>query len=154
FRISFREGCRSNGRPRDHRRDAERRRESLRYLSRHFCCRERRSSRVSSMVKVFLLLAFLAGSAASAENDAAGRVAVIEARIGGRIGVTALDTTSGKRFDYRAEERFPMCSTFKFLAAAAVLKLVDEKQEKLERFMPYGAKEILEYAPVTKEHLK
>jgi beta-lactamase class A len=47
-----------------------------------------------------------------------------------------------------------MCSTFKFLAAAAVLKRVDEKQEKLERFVPYGAKEILEYAPVTKEHLK
>ena len=47
-----------------------------------------------------------------------------------------------------------MCSTFKFLAAAAVLKRVDEKKEKLDRFVSYGAKEILEYAPVTKEHLK
>jgi beta-lactamase class A len=47
-----------------------------------------------------------------------------------------------------------MCSTFKFLAAAAVLKRVDEKKEKLDRFVPYGAKEILEYTPVTKEHLK
>ena len=46
-----------------------------------------------------------------------------------------------------------MCSTFKFLAAAAVLKRVDEKKEKLERFVPYSAKDILEYAPVTKEHL-
>jgi beta-lactamase class A len=47
-----------------------------------------------------------------------------------------------------------MCSTFKFLAAAAVLKRVDQKQDKLERFVPYDAKEILEYAPVTKQHLK
>ena len=47
-----------------------------------------------------------------------------------------------------------MCSTFKFLAAAAVLKRVDEKQEKLERFIRYDAKDILEYAPVTKAHLK
>jgi beta-lactamase class A len=47
-----------------------------------------------------------------------------------------------------------MCSTFKFLAAAAVLKRVDEKKERLERFVPYNAKDILEYAPVTKEHLK
>jgi beta-lactamase class A len=47
-----------------------------------------------------------------------------------------------------------MCSTFKFLAAAAVLKRVDEKKEKLERFVPYDAKDILEYAPVTREHLK
>ena len=47
-----------------------------------------------------------------------------------------------------------MCSTFKFLAAAAVLKRVDEKQEKLDRFVSYDAKDILEYAPVTKAHLK
>ena len=40
------------------------------------------------------------------------------------------------------------------LAAAAVLKRVDEGKEKLERFVSYNAKDILEYAPVTKEHLK
>jgi beta-lactamase class A len=106
------------------------------------------------MVRGLVLLVLLAGSAASGENDSAARIAAIEARIGGRIGVTALDTGNSRRLDYRQDERFPMCSTFKFLAAAAVLKRVDEKQEKLERFVPYGAKEILEYAPVTKEHLK
>ena len=47
-----------------------------------------------------------------------------------------------------------MCSTFKFLAAAAVLKRVDEGKEKLDRFVRYDAKDILEYAPVTKAHLK
>jgi len=106
------------------------------------------------MVKGLLVLAFLAGSAAFAENDAANRIAAIEARIGGRIGVAALDTSNDKHLDYRSGERFPMCSTFKFLAAAAVLKRVDEKKEKLERFVPYNAKDILEYAPVTKKHLK
>jgi beta-lactamase class A len=106
------------------------------------------------MVRGLLLLALLSGSATSGENDSAARIAAIETRIGGRIGVAALDTTNSKHVDYRADERFPMCSTFKFLAAAAVLKRVDEKKEKLERFVPYGAKEILEYAPVTKEHLK
>jgi beta-lactamase class A len=106
------------------------------------------------MVRYFLLLALVVGSAAAADNDGAARFAAIEARIGGRIGVAALDTGNGKRLDYRADERFPMCSTFKFLAAAAVLKRVDEKTEKLDRFVPYDAKEILEYAPVTKEHLK
>jgi beta-lactamase class A len=106
------------------------------------------------MVRSFLLLTFVAASAASGENDATTRIAALETRIGGRIGVAALDTSNSKRLDYRAEERFPMCSTFKFLAAAAVLKRVDENQEKLERFVPYDAKQILEYAPVTKEHLK
>lgn len=47
-----------------------------------------------------------------------------------------------------------MCSTFKVLAAAAVLKLVDEGKEQLDRMVAYGKEDILEYAPVTKEHLK
>jgi beta-lactamase class A len=106
------------------------------------------------MVRTFLLLTFLAASAASGNDNAATRITAIETRTGGRIGVAALDTSNSKRIDYRPEERFPMCSTFKFLAAAAVLKRVDDKQEKLERFVSYGAKDILEYAPVTKEHLK
>src|SRR5437667_5245316 len=106
------------------------------------------------MVRSFLLLTFLAASAVAGENDAASRIAAIEARIGGRIGVAALDTGNTKHVEHRADERFPMCSTFKVLAAAAVMKRVDEKNEKLEQFVPYGAKEILEYAPVTKEHLK
>lgn len=104
------------------------------------------------MVAIFVLL--LAVDAGGARNDAVNHIAASEARVGGRIGVAALDTGSGKRLDYRAEERFPMCSTFKFLAAAAVLKRVDQKQDKLERFVPYDARQILEYAPVTKQHLK
>ena len=106
------------------------------------------------MVRGFLWLTFLAANAVSGENDSVARIAAIEARIGGRIGVAAFDAGNSKHVDHRADERFAMCSTFKFLAAAAVLKRVDEKKEKLERFVPYGAKEILEYAPVTKEHLK
>jgi beta-lactamase class A len=101
-----------------------------------------------------LFLIFLAASAAFGENDATSRIAAIETRIGGRIGVAALDTSTSKRLDYRQDERFPMCSTFKFLAAAAVLKRVDEKKEKLDRFVAFGANDILEYAPVTKGHLK
>jgi beta-lactamase class A len=98
-------------------------------------------------------VSFAESIAPNAESVAA-QFAAIESPIGGRIGVAALDTSSGKRVDYRADERFPMCSTFKFLAAAAVLKRVDEKQDKLEGFVRYDAKDILEYAPVTKQHLK
>jgi beta-lactamase class A len=96
----------------------------------------------------------LAASIAPKEKSAAAHIAEIEARLGGRIGVSALNTSNNKRLDYRAEDRFPMCSTFKFLAAAAVLKRVDEKKETLDRFISYGARDILEHAPVTKEHLK
>jgi beta-lactamase class A len=59
--------------------------------------------------------------------------------------VAAIDTDGGKRLNYRSEARFPLCSTFKFLAAAAVLKRVDEGQEQLDRFMPHDAKDIGRY---------
>jgi beta-lactamase class A len=51
------------------------------------------------------------------------RVATIERTVGGRVGVAVLDTGSNKQLEYRAAERFPMCSTFKFLAAAAVAEV-------------------------------
>jgi beta-lactamase class A len=104
------------------------------------------------MVAILLLL--LAASTPASISDFANRIAAIEERTGARIGVAALDTGNGKRLDHRSDERFPLCSTFKFLAAAAVLKRVDNGQEKLDRFVSYGAKDILEYAPVTKAHLK
>jgi beta-lactamase class A len=70
------------------------------------------------------------------------------------MGVAALDTGTGQHIEYRPNERFPMCSTFKVLAAAAVLKRVDEGKERLDRMVAYGKEDILEYAPVTKKHLK
>ena len=94
--------------------------------------------------------------AASSEDRvklAGDRLAAIEARQGGRLGVAILDTGNGAKLAHRADERFPMCSTFKLLASAAVLKLVDEEKESLDRTIAYGPADLLEYAPVTKAHV-
>jgi beta-lactamase class A len=115
---------------------------------------ERRPSRISSVVAALICTALFAISSTSRANHAEDRIAEINARVGGRIGVAALDTGTGQHIEYKANERFPMCSTFKVLAAAAVLKLVDEGKEHLDRMVAYGKEDILEYAPVTKEHLK
>jgi beta-lactamase class A len=98
----------------------------------------------------------IAGAAASlCAGLAAARepLVEIEARVGGRLGVAALDVASGKRLAWRADERFPMCSTFKAMAVAAVLKRVDAGQERLDRFVRYGQADLLSYAPVTKAHV-
>ena len=47
-----------------------------------------------------------------------------------------------------------MCSTFKLLAVAAVLSRVDKKDEQLDRRIPYGPADLLDWAPVTKEHVQ
>ncbi|MGJ7578738.1 class A beta-lactamase [Variovorax sp. RHLX14] len=74
----------------------------------------------------------------------------IEAASGGRLGVCILDTATGRRTAYRADERFPMCSTFKFLAAAFVLQRSDSGLEKLTRAVAIPAKaDLVPYSPAT-----
>jgi len=94
-----------------------------------------------------------AGSATRA-SDAADQIAALEKREGGRLGVFALDTATGRHLEHRRGERFAMCSTFKFLAAAAILQRVDRGRDNLDRQIEYGDADLLEYAPVSKEHVK
>jgi len=111
-----------------------------------------RRFRVSALIYIYALASVLI-SANAVANAAADQIRVIESKSGGRIGVVAMDTKSNQRIAYRPNERFPMCSTFKLLAVGAVLQRVDQRKEKLDRFAAYTNKDILEYAPVTKQHL-
>jgi beta-lactamase class A len=83
------------------------------------------------------------------ERKAVERLSDLEARIGGRLGVATLDTGTGVTLNHHADERFPLCSTFKFLAAAAVLAQVDRQQEQLDRRISFSKADLLEYAPIT-----
>lgn len=98
----------------------------------------------------------IAGRARAADDSLAAaqaHIALIESRVGARLGVAALDAASGRFLGYHEAERFPMCSTFKWLAAAAALKRVDAGLEKLDRRIPYGPSDLFEYAPVAKAHV-
>jgi beta-lactamase class A len=82
-----------------------------------------------------------------------GQFDAIEAESGGRLGVAVLDTGTGARSGHRADERFPMCSTFKLLAAGAVLAQVDAGRERLDRRVRVQKIDLVGYAPVTRQHL-
>ena len=86
-------------------------------------------------------------------DDATSRLAELERRNGGRLGVAAIDTASGRRVGHRAEELFPLCSTFKFLAAAFVLARVDRGEEKLDRRVFFTDRDLVTYSPATKQHV-
>ena len=76
----------------------------------------------------------------------------LEKTNGGRLGVAVLDTATGERSGYRADERFPMCSTFKFLLVSAVLQRVGRRQETLDRAVPIPPKPLLSNSPLTEPH--
>ncbi|MFJ5017446.1 class A beta-lactamase [Streptomyces griseoluteus] len=63
--------------------------------------------------------------ASAAQNGPAAprpELAALEKRYGARLGVYAHNTRTGATVAYRADEPFAMCSTFKAIAAAAVLR--------------------------------
>jgi beta-lactamase class A len=80
-------------------------------------------------------------------------LAAIEGRLGGRLGVAAYAAEQAL-VRHRADERFPLCSTFKVLAVAAILARVDAGSESLDRTVRYGADDLLSYAPVTRKALE
>lgn len=83
-------------------------------------------------------------------DDPSAALAALERRHGGRLGVSILDTGSGRRATHRGGERFLMCSTFKLLAVAAVLARVDRGAERLDRRIVFGRNVLLSHAPVTR----
>ena len=92
-------------------------------------------------------------SRAAAVSSAQARLTALQRLHGGRLGVAILDTGTGRRVAQHGDQRFLLCSTFKVLAVAAVLSRVDAGKEKLERRIVYGPELVLNYAPVTRQHV-
>jgi beta-lactamase class A len=90
----------------------------------------------------------------AAEGVGDARLAAMERRIGGRLGVFARDNRSGAiLLSYRANERFPMCSTFKAALAGFVLWRADRGLEQLDRQIRFGEEDLLGNSPVTRANL-
>ncbi|SHG65288.1 beta-lactamase class A [Kaistia soli DSM 19436] len=89
------------------------------------------------------------GSAKSTSGDLDSKLAEIEASLAARVGVAILDTGSKRHWLHRADERFPLCSTFKVLAAAAILRQVDSGTDSLSRRVIIRQGDLVDYSPVT-----
>ncbi|WP_432187214.1 class A beta-lactamase [Streptomyces sp. Tue6028] len=99
------------------------------------------------------------GSGAPNANAAAGRshtaarhaFTALEREFDARLGVFAVDTGSGTIVAHRADERFAYASTYKALAAAAVLG--QNRLEDLERIVHYAKADLVDHSPVTEQHV-
>lgn len=77
----------------------------------------------------------------------------VEERLDARVGVAVYDRETGGRWRYRADERFPLTSTFKVLACAALLHQVDTGRERLDRVVPFDQSDLVTYSPVTERRV-
>jgi len=98
-------------------------------------------------------------NAPAQSNDAANasandpRFAAIEARIGGRVGVAAYTAGSGRMLTHRANERFAMCSTFKWPLAAQMLHQNMTHAGLFAQQLEFDEGDLLDYAPAARANL-
>jgi beta-lactamase class A/beta-lactamase class A CARB-5 len=109
-----------------------------------------------------LSLAFFAGVPAIAGSAQAGgfdpaplekTVADAENRLSARIGVAVLDTETGKTWTHRADERFPLNSTFKAFLCAALLEKGEQGDLQPDRRVNIRKEDLVTYSPVTEKKI-
>lgn len=75
----------------------------------------------------------------------------LESKFDARLGVYAIDTGTNRIVSYRPNERFAYASTYKALAAGALLQ--HYSIDKLDELVTYKSEDIVSYSPVTQLHV-
>lgn len=86
-------------------------------------------------------------------NSIQDKLAALEAFSGGRIGVSALNLGNNEHIQYRAKERFPLCSTAKIMGVAAILKQSMQDIHFLEQKAIYTQRNLVTHSPMTSLHV-
>lgn len=111
--------------------------------------RLKRNKKMLGTALSLCLLALPTTLYANDENALIDVIQHIEDRLGARVGVAVYDLETQRSWQYQADTRFPLSSTFKTLACAALLQRVDLGQEQLERVVTFEDTDLVTYSPVT-----
>ncbi|WP_421080734.1 FONA family class A beta-lactamase [Serratia fonticola] len=90
---------------------------------------------------------------ANAKANIQQQLSELEKNSGGRLGVALIDTADNSQILYRADERFPMCSTSKVMAVSALLKQSETDKNLLAKRMEIKQSDLVNYNPIAEKHL-
>jgi beta-lactamase class A len=76
----------------------------------------------------------------------------LETEFDARLEVYAVDTGSGRTIEHQPDERFAFASTFKALAAGALLARTSPAE--LDRRISYASADLVPHSPVTEQHVR
>ena len=112
----------------------------------------------NSLMKTVLSLSLALGvallpsiAAADGNSSLITKVERIANELEARLGFAAYDLESGQRWEYQANDRFAMSSTFKTLACAALLHRVDKGEERIDREIIFSESDLVPYSPITEK---
>lgn len=77
----------------------------------------------------------------------------LEKGFDGRIGIYAINTNNNQIIAYRADERFPLQSTIKFMGVAALLKQSDSDKNLLQEKIHYTKNDLMVWHPITGKYV-
>ena len=87
------------------------------------------------------------------QNSIHNKLKDLETAAGGRIGISVINTDNNQKIEYRADERFPMGSTFKVMLVATVLKQSMTNDQLLQQKVTYTKEDIATWSPITEKHI-
>jgi beta-lactamase class A len=114
--------------------------------------RSTRRAVLRALALIPLAASSLRPTLARAANAEQG-LAELEASAKGRLGLSAINTADGSRIDYRSGERFAFCSTFKIVAASALLKRSAKEDGLLQQRIVFTKDDLVTYSPITSKHV-
>jgi beta-lactamase class A len=103
----------------------------------------------STRRSMLFALAALPFAAAARPMAGQGDFVALERELDGELGVAAIDSANGHVLGYRQDQRFPMCSTFKAVLAAAVLAREGSVPGLLDKRIALPKDSFVSYSPVT-----
>ncbi len=105
------------------------------------------------MQKFLGLIIFSMGIAYALPNHSMipvqNNLASLEKTFNGKIGVYAIDTNDNQIIAYRADESFPVQSTIKLIAVAALLKQSETNPRLLQEQIHYTQNDLISWHPIT-----
>lgn len=101
---------------------------------------------MKTMVSGVFAATFAMSAHASSGEKMIAAAKAVEQSLDARVGVAVIDTQTQNSWSYKSDERFPMASTFKTLACAALLH-----SGKQDEVVTINKKDLQSYSPVTKE---
>lgn len=109
--------------------------------------------RAALMATAALPLLFGSAPLLANTHNVQQKLADLETRSGGRLGVALINTADNSQVLYRADERFAMCSTSKVMAAAAVLKKSESDKNLLQQRVAIKPSDLVNYNPIAEKHV-
>ncbi|WP_158781460.1 class A beta-lactamase [Pantoea sp. BAV 3049] len=106
-------------------------------------------------LKAAAIMLFLSGTVpswAGTTADIQQKLADLEKDAGGRLGVALINTADNSQILFRGNERFPLCSTSKVMAASAILKQSETKNLMNHR-VKIKKSDLVNYNPITEKYV-